>query len=442
MVCNPSSEPKTIQLRARLESLGVLLQSHRRFWIERPFVRTTLSWERDCSGLAQWLRTRSLEDVTRYEGSAEALASDAPDPLPQLIAAGDRLTKIAGSSWVPSSNTMRFPTRSDTARDRGVSRRKHVQIERLAAIVKSLPPSSHWVDWCAGKGHLGRRIATWLGRSVVFIERDVGLCQAGQELDAAWGTRGTWIPSDVHDRACHEWLEGAGVIALHACGDLHRRLIEVAIERGSAAVVLAPCCYHRGCTSSGMGTADAWSAPPPPITYLPRSIAGTTCDPEIDEHALRLATSGQVVASPAKAARRERAELYRVVLSEAVARATGRDFTPVPLPSLPHAWFAGSPEAFVERAARRFRLPARPGDVPELMEPATERLRITRALGLVRSVFRRPIEAWLVADLAMRLAERGYEAEVVEWCGTDVTPRNLAILAYSGAHHGAQVGKD
>ena len=49
-------------------------------------------------------------------------------------------------------------------------------------------------------------------------------------------------------------------------------------------------------------------------------------------------------------------------------------------------------------------------------------------LDLVRRAFRRPLELWLVADLALFLSEHEYDVEVTALCPRAVTPRNLMLI--------------
>ena len=58
-----------------------------------------------------------------------------------------------------------------------------------------------------------------------------------------------------------------------------------------------------------------------------------------------------------------------------------------------------------------------------------KRLAQVRNLELVRGLFRRPLEVWLVLDRALYLKENGYEVQVGEFCDSQLTPRNLMMLA-------------
>ncbi|MNG29795.1 hypothetical protein D3C84_1152830 [compost metagenome] len=52
-----------------------------------------------------------------------------------------------------------------------------------------------------------------------------------------------------------------------------------------------------------------------------------------------------------------------------------------------------------------------------------------RNLELLRNLFRRPLELWLVLDRALFLEEQGYRVRPGLFCDYPLTPRNLLILA-------------
>ncbi|WP_236744534.1 hypothetical protein [Marinobacter similis] len=48
---------------------------------------------------------------------------------------------------------------------------------------------------------------------------------------------------------------------------------------------------------------------------------------------------------------------------------------------------------------------------------------------LVRHLFRRPLELWMVLDYALYLEEQGYRVRLGEFCDRSLTPRNLLLDA-------------
>jgi hypothetical protein len=80
------------------------------------------------------------------------------------------------------------------------------------------------------------------------------------EIDAALCAEGAALAN--RQRLSHEFLNinaltaadwpkrGQHAVALHACGDLHRRLIAQGADVGVARFDVAPCCYYRGVAST------------------------------------------------------------------------------------------------------------------------------------------------------------------------------------------------
>ena len=61
---------------------------------------------------------------------------------------------------------------------------------------------------------------------------------------------------------------------------------------------------------------------------------------------------------------------------------------------------------------------------------------------LVRKAYRRPLEVWLVADLAMYLEENGYDAEIRTLCAKEVTPRNMVVVGVRKIQDGKRGSED
>ena len=52
-----------------------------------------------------------------------------------------------------------------------------------------------------------------------------------------------------------------------------------------------------------------------------------------------------------------------------------------------------------------------------------------RNLELVRGLFRRPLEVWLLLDRALYLQEQGWKVQLGTFCAYHLTPRNALLLA-------------
>ena len=99
-------------------------------------------------------------------------------------------------------------------------------------------------------------------------------------------------------------------------------------------------------------------------------------------------------------------------------------------PSLPSAWlnkpFA---EYCKDLAALKNLSTTGTEDWAALEAAGWERLAHVRNLELVRGLFRRPLELWLVLDRALYLQEHGYDVHVGEFCDSSLTPRNVMVIA-------------
>ena len=93
-------------------------------------------------------------------------------------------------------------------------------------------------------------------------------------------------------------------------------------------------------------------------------------------------------------------------IAAAVAAHRAAPHPPPPPPGAPAEWDA-------ERALKR----------------GEERARQTRGLALIRGLYRRAVELWLVLDRAVAQEEAGRAVEVGTWCERTVTPRNLMIIS-------------
>lgn len=417
-----------MELTHRALELGEFLETHRSLWCERPFVRDRLTWEERHPDLVSWLLALAPTAVSAFERDPGRLASEAPPPISAWVGTARKLS-TARRLWRSASSPL--PTRLSWR----VPMRKQQQVGAFVEAVHSLlPPAATIVDWCAGKGHLARTLALKCGRQVACIEQDPALCRKGEQLDRRAGVSCRWLNADVHEARAHRLLRDASAVALHACGELHRELVVNAPQRGAVALSLAPCCYHRERHHNRRGRPARLGGvrplpPPPPISrYEPLSSVLRRAGLAPDEHALRLATAAEVVASSRVIREREREQVFRLGLDLLLRQATGEDRYHA-LPPLPARWLRQGFTALVEQVsdALDILLPRR--DLHAVEQQAWSRLHRVRALGLVRGIFRRPLELWLALDAALYLEEQGYRVRVGTFCPREVTPRNLLIHA-------------
>jgi len=387
-------------VEARFQALDAFLIEHQGLWRPRPFTQLQLPWETEHPELSRWLRQRSLAEAEASHNQPHDLP--APAPLPQLAARALRLGAVD-----------KLPTHTlEPARHRlnvDVPGRKWQQIEAFGAALTFAQTPAHWLDWCAGKGHLGRRLLQ-PGQQLTCLEYDPALIASGQAL------------SDRHDLHATHHLQDVMAdvaiqpehtpVALHACGDLHVRLLQLASAAGCKQLALAPCCYNRI-------TADRYQAV---------SAAGRASLLQLSIDDLGLPLSETVTAGNRVRQQRDTSMARRLGFDQLQRQVRGCDDY-LPTPSLPASWLDKSFADYCQELASLKGLSTGVQDWQALEAHGWQRLAEVRNLELVRGLFRRPLELWLVLDRALFMVEQGYNVEVGSFCEPSLTPRNLMVLA-------------
>jgi hypothetical protein len=100
----------------------------------------------------------------------------------------------------------------------------------------------------------------------------------------------------------------------------------------------------------------------------------------------------------------------------------------VSVPSINKQIFSGEFEDFCHWAADKKNLTLPKNcDFQHFLSLGEKRKKTTDRIELVRHIFRRAIELWLVLDRALYLQAAGYEVEISEFCEKSLTPRNILI---------------
>jgi len=388
----------------RFQALDSFLLEHQALWRPKPFTQVTLPWERDYTELADWLRNRSLEDADAAHNAPEHL--DAPAPFSALATTAARLSAVGD---LPTAPLGKLPNQLTV----DVPGRKWLQIEAFAGCLDFAQPPRQWLDWCAGKGHLGRLLARD-GKPLLSLEFDAALVDDGQRMSDRLQLNASHRQQDVLAPSASEHLQaGHTAVALHACGDLHVRLLQLASERGCRQLAVAPCCYNRI-------DGDHYHA-------LSGAAQGSPLRLSRDD--LRLPLAETVTAGARVRRQRDRSMARRLAFDLLQRDLRGIDDY-LPVPSVPPTWLDKSFADYCRDLATLKGLPS-PAERnwPTLEAQGWKRLAEVRNLELVRGLFRRPLELWLLLDRALFLQERGYEVTLGSFCNPRMTPRNLLLLA-------------
>lgn len=388
----------------RFQALDAFLREHQGLWRPRPFQHLQLPWEARYPELAQWLRQRSLADAETAHNHPEQL--DAPAPFAQLAAQSRGLAELAE---LPANDLPAMRARLNV----GVPGRKWQQIEAFAACLQFDQAPAHWLDWCSGKGHLGRRLLQ-PGQCLTCLEYDPALVASGEQLSRHHGLAASHVQQDVlADTVAAQLAAGHSPVALHACGDLHVHLMQLASQAGCRQLAIAPCCYNRTSASQYQGLSTAGQA----------SVLQLSLDD------LGLPMSETVTAGARVRRQRDQSMAWRLGFDLLQRQLRGVDDY-LPTPSLPSPWLDKPFAEYCRDLAALKELPTIGAqDWPALEAAGWQRLAQVRNLELLRGLFRRPLELWLVLDRALFLQQQGYQVRLGTFCPAHLTPRNLLLLA-------------
>jgi hypothetical protein len=393
-------------LQQRFTALDQFLCEHQALWRPRPFTHyPTLPWEADHPELATWLRQQTLEHAESAHNQPHLLAG-APAPFSQLAATADQLSRIGEHPRTDANNyAARFSS--------GVPGRKWEQIDAFSRSLGFAQTPTHWLDWCSGKGHLGRVLARD-GTRLTCLEYDADLVNSGQQLSDKLSITAQHIQQDVLATSAATQLKPEHTpVALHACGELHMRLLQLASQCGCQQLAIAPCCYNRISTA----------------VYQPLSRCAIQSELQLDIDDLGLPLSETVTAGTRVRKQRDQSMAWRLGFDLMQRKLRSCDDY-LPTPSLPVAWLDKSFEEFCADLAALKNLPeVKQQNWPELEQRGWQRLAVVRNLELVRNIFRRPLELWLLLDRALYLQEHGYAVKLGTFCPHRQSPRNLLLIA-------------
>lgn len=390
-------------IHRQFEQYSAALKRYEAYWRLTPFSCAALPW--DDPGLVSILSGLSLAQAEALDNDEERLQTLFAQRFPELFA----LPPVAAETEQSSSDPFPFWLTN------GIGGRKLSQIEAFIGAIpcERLP----LVEWCAGKGHLGRLLSFQQQRPVTSIEWQQSLCEQGTELAEKHRVAQDFVQADVLSPAGAAVLsKEQQVVALHACGELHLELLRQGATRKCSSIQLAPCCYHLIDT---------------PL-YQPLSAVDQQQDLALSQQDLKLAVQGQVTAGARVARLRHTEVQWRLAFHALEKDVTGHSEYR-PLNSVAKHWFSGDFADFAHWAAAQHELNL-PNDLDWqlYLDRGARHQRVVAQIEVVRHLFRRALEAWLVLDRALFLEQQGYSVTLKHFCDYSTTPRNFLISAQRG----------
>lgn len=412
----PQKNSHTSTFVAQLKQLDRLLCASRPLWQNRSFECKQLPWAETFPALAEtvWqLADIELDEIDACQSRLSELL------LPSLRK--DLCAK--GNDWdlnllLPSSLTTATAIEPLLDFDDMAHFSAHIKgrkWQQIAAFSAKIPESNLPVlEWCAGKGHLGRLIAKLNQRSVTSLEWQQNLCDAGQQFADKWQLPQHFICADAFDAQQQQLKKEQLAVALHACGDLHVTLLKHAKQAGTKQLVISPCCYHLIKAKS----------------YQPLSNAAKESELLLSRADLQLPLQQSTIASEKHKQYRLQEIAWRLAF-DSLQREMRHVDEYLPVPAIKLSQLNGSFEAFCRWAATSKQVVLNePIDWAHYQALGYERQRLTRRIDIVAHLFRTVLEKWLLLDRVCYLEESGYRVELSEFCANSVSPRNALISAF------------
>jgi hypothetical protein len=384
--------------------LDLLLTQYQQFWRFSPFHLAALPWAD--TRLGQHLQQITAAEIQRLDQDEVYRRNYFSEFFPELNQFSPFNLATAGSKK-PTQTELPFWFSRD------IKGRKLEQIQAFATEMQQsdLPV----LEWCAGKGHLGRWLSFSRQREVCSLEWQEELCSEGQQQAEKLKLPQNFIQADVLSAGTSKHLRtGQQVVALHACGELHIRLLQLASQAGTKQLDIVPCCYHLIATEQYQALS---------------TLAQHSTLAQLSRDELKLAVQAQVTAGDRVTRLRHTEVMWRLAYQELYQALQGvTEYRP--LSSVPKHWFSGEFSAFAHWAAsqHQWQIPA-DTNWDYYLQLGQQRHLLVQKMQLVRSLFRPLLEQWLVLDRALFLQQQGYQVNVKQFCDYQLTPRNLLISA-------------
>jgi len=391
----------------QFQSLDHFLIENQAYWRFEPFFlsdQQSLPWRNQNSDLCCWLESLSPKQIASYKQDNTSLTDDMSRYL-------SCLEQINGWTALPKIDNKGLELTRGV--ESGVPGRKLAQILSMGEAAITKHHGSEWLEWCSGKGFLGRILASQTQQKVTSFEYQQALCHSGQQEADKQGLPMHFVQGDaLSEQAADVLNSDQHAVALHACGDLHVSLIHHATNKQLPAITLSPCCYHLIDNEC----------------YQALSKQGKASTLALTRQELKIPLQETVTGGERVKRHRIEEMTYRLGFDCLV-----RDMTRIdayqPVPSIKKSQLADGFEAFCRWASEQKNLTLPKLDFEHYEQLGRARYWQMERISLIQQPFRRLLELWLVVDKALYLQEQGYQVTLSEFCCRETTPRNLLIHA-------------
>ncbi|MFA0549864.1 methyltransferase [Vibrio lentus] len=393
-------------MHSRFTILDSFLLEHQVYWRSEPFHLCQTQqqpWVDVNRPLVDWLNSLSIENIQILKEQPQLLIKELIRFLPELETANQN---------IQFDNSVLVGLDLPRGTADGIPGRKLQQIVAMGEASLEHHHGKEWLEWCSGKGFLGRILSQQSDQKVTSFEWQQSLCESGQKIADTHHLNMSFVQGDAFSKeADRVFNSNQHAVALHACGDLHVELVKKSVSHGLPAVTISPCCYH-------LIRDENYQA----MSSVAKSSALT-----LSKNDLRIPLQETVTGGERVKRHRQLEMSYRLGFSQLLKGELGVDEY-VPVPSIKKSELSEGFESFCCWASEVKEISLGSDiDFDSYLVQGETLFWEMEKLSLVQQVFRRPLEVWLALDRAIYLQEQGYEASIEEFCERSITPRNLLI---------------
>ncbi|MEL0660341.1 methyltransferase [Psychromonas arctica] len=396
-------------LKHNFDKIDRYLTATKQYWHYNAFILNDYPSFSGNSALINFLHRIDDNQLLSYQQNPASLYPLLKQFIPELLNINDPLFDINNNNFTHDLDVPFWLKK-------GIKGRKWIQIDRFSHYIDETLPV---LEWCAGKGHLGRLIHYKTKNEISAVEWNAGLCNQGQALAQQQSISQPFFVANVLLGEGSQLLnKEQHVVALHACGDLHVHLINGVKKVLTEKVTISPCCYH-------LTEHDNYQAVSSYASQQSQLLSSIT----LNKQDLKLAVAQQSTSGERQTQLNDQEVWWRLSF-DCLQKALLKTEDYLTVPSFPKTLLSNNFRDFAEwvKAYKQLDIEL-PADLSMYLVQGKVRFNRLRRGELVSQFFRRPLELWLVYDRALSLQEAGYQVNISIFCDANITPRNLLIQA-------------
>jgi hypothetical protein len=280
------------------------------------------------------------------------------------------------------------------------------------------------VDIGGGIGYLAQSIANYYFYPVTSIDMDPVLQNTGRLRNLKNQRKGSTLVNylqeklDLGNEKLIPLFNNKTIsLGLHTCGELANTHLEMAIKGQSGALINLGCCYYKLSKNN---------------TYNISQFAQTNQNLKLNMYALTLATLAHKQMGHWDFQFKNMVKNYRYAFHMYLFHEKGiTDFLSVGNSS--QRYYEGDFASYAKEQMKRLNIEHTDSDesLNNFFQDPTRTRLIRRMIlaGILRGIYGRPLELYLLIDRALYLEENGYTAKLVPYFDEELSPRNIGIQA-------------